>query len=62
MKKEIDTKKKKKKDKLKCDCTLISICVINGLSNSAYALIAPFLPIELVAKNIPIYIFGYIFR
>ena len=31
------------------------------LSNSAYALIAPFLPIELVKVNVPIYLFGYIF-
>ena len=54
-------KKKSKKKKLKCDCGLISICVITGLSNSAYALIAPFLPIELVRVNVPVYLFGYIF-
>lgn len=35
------------KKKLKCDCSIISMCVITMLSNSAYALIAPFLPIEL---------------
>lgn len=35
--------------------------MITGLSNSAYALIAPFLPIELVKVNVPIYLFGYIF-
>lgn len=58
---ENKSKKSKKKKKLKCDCGLISICVITGLSNSAYALIAPFLPIELMRINVPIYLFGYIF-
>ena len=38
----------KKNRKLKCDCQLISMCLITVVSNCAYALIAPFLPIELV--------------
>ena len=49
------------KKRLKCDLALVSICVITGLSNSAYALIAPFLPIELLRVDVPIYLFGYIF-
>lgn len=31
------------------------------LSNSAYALVAPFLPIELEKKGVPLSLFGYIF-
>ena len=31
-----------KPQKLKCSMTLISLCMIVGMSNSAYALIAPF--------------------
>ena len=50
-----------KKKKLKCDCKLLSLCLITLLSNSAYALIAPFLPQELQIKGIPLYMFGYIF-
>ena len=37
------------------------MCMITALSNSAYALIAPFLPIELVSQGVPLYMFGYIF-
>ena len=51
----------KKRKKLKCDCALISMCLITMLSNSAYALIAPFLPIEMMTLGIPVYMFGYIF-
>ena len=47
--------------KLKCDCSLICLCVITVLSNSAYALIAPFLPTKLAEKNIPLHLFGYLF-
>ena len=43
------------------DCALISLLMINSLSNMAYALIAPFLPMELIKKDIPQYMFGYIF-
>jgi hypothetical protein len=38
------------------------MCIITMMSNSAYALIAPFLPIELHEKGIATNIFGYIFR
>ena len=51
----------KSKKKLKCDCSLISMCFITVLSNCAYALIAPFLPLELVRVGVPIELFGYIF-
>ena len=51
----------KKPEKLKYDCLLISMCFITLLSNSAYALIAPFLPIELDHKGIDKSWFGYIF-
>jgi predicted MFS family arabinose efflux permease len=37
------------------------MCLITMLSNSAYALIAPFLPIELQRVGIPTELFGYIF-
>lgn len=37
------------------------MCLITALSNSAYALIAPFLPIELARFGVPIWLFGYIF-
>jgi len=51
----------KKAKKLKCDCALASMCFITILSNSAYALIAPFLPIELLKLGVPVSMFGYIF-
>ena len=47
--------------KLKYDCALICLCVITILSNSAYALIAPFLPNKLAEKKIPLHMFGWIF-
>ena len=53
--------RKRRNSKLKCDCALVSMCVITALSNSAYALIAPFLPLELLKMDIPMYMFGYIF-
>lgn len=37
------------------------MCLITVVSNCAYALIAPFLPIELVKQGIPTHLFGYIF-
>lgn len=37
------------------------MCIITVLSNCAYALIAPFLPIELVRIGVPVELFGYIF-
>ena len=37
------------------------MCFITMISNSAYALIAPFLPIELKATGISMDYFGYIF-
>jgi hypothetical protein len=58
----LDKHLRKKKKKFKCDVGLISMCTITMLSNSAYALIAPFLPIELVKVGVPIELFGYIFR
>lgn len=51
----------KKNKKFKCDLGLISMCTITILSNSAYALIAPFFPIELIKVGVPIEMFGYIF-
>ena len=49
------------KKKLKCECKLISMCLITLVSNCAYALIAPFLPLELIKAGIPMHLFGYIF-
>lgn len=54
-------KQRSEKRKLKCDCALVSLCILTVLSNSAYALIAPFLPIKLAEKGIPMYMFGFIF-
>ena len=34
-------------EKLKCNTTLFSLCMIVGMSNSAYALLAPFMPLYL---------------
>jgi len=52
---------KKKNTHLKCDFTLCCLATITLLSNSAYSIIAPFLPIELKNMGIPIDYFGYIF-
>lgn len=35
------------------DVTIVSMFTITALSNSAYAIIAPFLPFELEMKGIP---------
>lgn len=43
------------------DLPLVSICFINILSNGGYALIAPFLPIELKNKGVDEAVMGYIF-
>jgi predicted MFS family arabinose efflux permease len=51
----------KVKKKLKCDSSLVVMCLITLLSNCAYALIAPFLPLELKRVGIPTELFGYIF-
>lgn len=47
--------------KLKFDICLFSILLINMLSNCGYALIAPFLPLELKKREISVEWFGYIF-
>lgn len=41
-------------EKLKCNSTLFSLCLIVGMSNSAYALLAPFMPIYL-EENVKIH-------
>lgn len=56
-----DSRKSEPKKKLKCECKLISMCLITLVSNCAYALIAPFLPLELIKAGIPLHLFGYIF-
>ncbi len=43
------------------DLTIISMFAITALSNSAYALIAPFLPFEFEKKSIDQSLVGYIF-
>lgn len=43
------------------DVTIISMFAITALSNSAYAIIAPFLPFEFEKKNINQSFIGYIF-
>ena len=43
------------------DLTIVSIFFITALSNSAYALIAPFLPFEFKKKGINQSVVGYIF-
>lgn len=43
------------------DTTIVSMFVITALSNSAYAIIAPFLPFEFERKNIDLSLIGYIF-
>ena len=43
------------------DLTIVSMFFITGLSNSAYALIAPFLPFEFKKKGINQGVVGYIF-
>jgi MFS family permease len=52
---------KEEKKKFKYDFCIISLCFIGMLSNSAYALIAPFLPLELAREGVPMELFGYIF-
>ncbi len=37
------------------------MCATSGLSNSAYALIAPFLPFEFKEKGVPQVMVGWIF-
>lgn len=44
------------------DFTIIGICAITTLSNCAYALIAPFMPLEFERKGVPLSLSGYIFR
>ena len=43
------------------DSTIASMLIITALSNSAYAVIAPFLPFEFEKKNIHQSFVGYIF-
>lgn len=43
------------------DVTITSMFAITALSNSAYAIIAPFLPFEFEKKQIPQSLIGYIF-
>lgn len=52
----------RKPDKLKCTRTLFSMCLIVGMSNSAYALLAPFMPLHLKGLGIGEEVNGYIFR
>ena len=49
------------KTTLKLDRFLVCMCLVNAISNSGYALIAPFLPVNLKAKGIDVSWFGYIF-
>lgn len=51
----------KKEPRLKFDFTLIVVCFIALLANSAYSLIAPFLPIELQNYGVPLELNGYVF-
>jgi hypothetical protein len=51
-----------KTQKLKCSMTLFSLCMIVGMSNSAYALIAPFQPLYLKEIGANPALNGYIFR
>jgi len=44
------------------DLCIISMCFVSFLSNSAYALIAPFLPFEFQKNGVPLTMMGYIFR
>lgn len=44
------------------DWTILGLCAITTLSNCAYALIAPFMPLELAKKGVPLSLSGYIFR
>lgn len=48
-------------NKLKIDLCLVSLVLTSMLSNSGYALIAPFMPVELKNKGISVRWFGYIF-
>jgi len=50
-----------KPQKLKCSMTLLSLCMIVGMSNSAYALIAPFQPLYLAKIGANPALNGYIF-
>lgn len=62
---ELLVKKKEgegKPQKLKCSMTLFSLCMIVGMSNSAYALIAPFQPLYLKEIGANPALNGYIFR
>ena len=45
----------------KIDRPLVSMIILTSLSNSAYGLVAPILPFELVRKGVPVYLFGWIF-
>jgi len=49
------------KSKIECDNTLITLLVIDFLSNCAYGLMAPFFPKILEEKEIDQSIFGYMF-
>ncbi len=48
--------------KPKFDLCIFSMCFVSFLSNSAYAIIAPFLPFEFEKNDIPLTMMGYIFR
>ena len=50
-----------KRQKLKIDSLVICILGVTALSNSAYSIIGPFLPIEVENKNIEPSWIGYIF-
>jgi MFS family permease len=45
----------------KLDLTILSMMFVSFLSNSAYALIAPFLPFLFAEKGIELSLMGYIF-
>lgn len=46
---------------VKLDLVVCSMFFITALSNSAYALIAPFLPFEFERKGVDLTLMGYIF-
>lgn len=46
---------------MKVDFALISLSLIDFLTETSYSLIAPFLPLEVIEKGIPITMIGYIF-
>ena len=46
---------------VKFDLIICSMFTITALSNSAYALIAPFLPFEFARKGVDLTLMGYIF-